>query len=42
MLYTGQNAFSSCLERFFEHLDILKPYAAENKVIPTWKLCITE
>ena len=45
MLYTGQKTFSSHLETFFvifKYLVILKPYAAENIVIPTWKLCISE
>ena len=37
MLYTGQKTYFSHLEMFFGHLVILKPYAAENIVIPTWK-----
>ena len=38
MLYTGQKTFSSHLETFFGQLVILKPYAAENIVIPNWNI----
>ena len=41
MLFTGQKTFSSCLDRLFGYLEILKLYAVENIVILTWK-CISE